>query len=269
MVTELVILGLLLLFVIPGLLVYLLQHKIIFTPYHHKRRALFHEYPERYKPLELQVEKGVFLEGMLFEPEREHNATMLYFGGREQDSVTLVGKLSLHYPNTRIVAFNYRGYGTSGGEPSEAAYHGDALKIYDYVVDHFDVPLLLGYSLGSNIAVHVAVRRLPEKLVLVAAFESVPALSRAKRFPVPNFAVRHRFETIKEIDKVQVPFSMFVAIDDGFVPISQPRKLKAKAKKEMLVDYKEYEGYNHAQLLFSDEVSQEIQGLLEKPFKGV
>lgn len=262
MVTELIIVGLVLLFGIPSLLVYLLQHKIIFTPYHHKRRGLFKEYPELYRPLELQVEKGIFLEGIVYEPEEKAETTMLYFGGREQDSVTLIAKFSLHYPKTRIVAFNYRGYGTSGGQPSEAAYQGDALKIYDYVSEHFGVPVLLGYSLGSNIAVHTAVRRKPKELILVAAFESVPALSRAKKIPVPSIAVKHRFATIKEIDKVTVPFSMYVTIDDGFVPIKQPRKLKAKAKEGMLVDYKEFEGYNHAQLLFSDEVCEKIEKVL-------
>ena len=264
MVTELIVVGLILLFGIPSLLVYLLQHKIIFTPYHHKRRGLFREYPELYKPLELQVEKGMYLEGIVYEPEEKATKTMLYFGGREQDSVTLIGKFSIHYPKTRIVSFNYRGYGTSEGEPSEAAYHGDALKIYDYVIEHFSVPVILGYSLGSNIAVHTAVRRKPESVILVAAFESVPALSRAKKLPVPNFVVKHRFETIKEIDKVTVPFSMYVTIDDGFVPIKQPRKLKAQAKEGMLVDYKEFDGYNHAQLLFSDEVCEKIEKVLEK-----
>ena len=264
MVTELIILGLILLFGIPSVLVYLLQHKIIFKPYHHKRRGLFREYPERYRSLELQVEKGLFLEGIVYEPEVEATSTMLYFGGREQDSVTLVGKFSLHYPNVRIIAYNYRAYGKSGGEPSEAAYQGDALKVYDDVVKHFGEVHLLGYSLGSNVAVHVSVRRKPKHLILVAPFESVAALSRAKKLPVPNFIVKHRFATINEIDKVQTPFYMFATIDDGFVPIKQPRKLKERAKEAMLIDYKEFQGYNHAQLLFSDEVCEAIQKVLTK-----
>ena len=264
MVVEFIVLGLVLLFGIPSLLVYLLQHKIIFSPYHHKRRGLFKAYPKRYRPLEFQVEKGIFIEGVVYEPEDGANATILYFGGREQDSVTLIGKFSLHYPDTRIIAFNYRGYGMSGGKPSEAAYHGDALKIYDHVVEHFEVPVVLGYSLGSNVAVHVSVRREPKYLILVAAFESVAALSRSKKMPVPNFVVKHRFATINEIDKVETPFSMFVTIDDGFVPIKQPRKLKARAKDGMLIDYKEFQGYNHAQLLFSDEVIDAITAIISK-----
>ncbi len=264
MITELIILGLILLFVIPSLLVYLLQHKIIFTPYHHKRRGLFKAYPELYRALELQVEKGVVLEGIVYEPKENAKTTMLYFGGREQDSVTLIAKFSLHYPKTRIVSFNYRGYGVSGGEPSEAAYHGDALKMYDYVAEHFGVPVLLGYSLGSNIAVHTAVRRKPKYLILVAAFESVPALSRAKKLPVPDFVVKHRFATIKEIGNVDLPFFMYVTVDDGFVPIKQPRKLRDKAKEVWLMEYKEYHGYNHAQLLFSDEVIEKIAVILNK-----
>ena len=265
MITQLVIIGIILLFVIPSVLVYLLQHKIILTPYHHKRRGLFKEYPERYRPLELEVEKGIYLEGIVYDPEEKAEQTMLYFGGREQDSVTLVAKFSLHYPSTRIISFNYRGYGTSDGDPSEAAYHGDALKIYDYVERHFGTPVLLGYSLGSNIAVHTAVRRSALKAILVAAFESVPALSRAKKLPIPGFVVKHRFETIKEIVNVKIPLYIYVTVDDGFVPIKQARKLKAKANAEFLVDYKEFHGYNHAQLLFSDEVIEKITTILKVP----
>ena len=264
MVTEFVIVGSLLLFVIPSVLVYLLQHKVIFSPYHHKRRGLFREYPQLYRPLELKVEKNVFLEGIVYEPERKAKKTMLYFGGREQDSVTPIGKFSLHYPDLRIIAFNYRGYGTSDGQPSEAAYHGDALKIYDYVQEHFEQPLLLGYSLGSNIAVHVATQRAPLGLILVAAFESVQALSFAKKIPVPRVAVKHRFETIREIVDVSVPFHLYVTKDDGFVPIRQARKLKQRSDPKMLVDYKEFEGYNHAQLLFSDEVIEAITKVVQK-----
>lgn len=263
MITELVLLGLLLLFVIPSMLVYLLQHKIIFAPQYYNRRRLFAEFPDLYRPLELQVEKGVFLEGVVYEPEERAATTLLYFGGREQDSVTLIGKLSLHYPGVRIIAFNYRAYGKSGGVPSEAAYHGDALKIYDYVLEAYGTPVLLGYSLGSNIAVHTAARRSPKELILVAVFESVQALSRAKSKPVPRVFIKHRFETIREISEVRVPFYMYVARDDGFVPIKQARKLKAAANAASLVDYKEYEGYNHAQLLFSEEVTEEIAKVLK------
>ena len=212
--------------------------------------------------LELHVEKEVYLEGVVYEPEVAATTTMLFFGGREQDSVTLIAKFSLHYPHTRLVAFNYRGYGTSGGQPSEAALHGDALKVYDYVQKHFEQPLLLGYSLGSNIATHVSTLRRPKKLILVAAFESVQALSKSKLRPVPRFFIKHRFETIKIIDKVLVPFHMYVTKDDGFVPIEQPRKLKARAKPEMVVDYKEFEGYNHAQILFSEEVIEKITSVI-------
>ena len=135
------------------------------------------------------------------------------------------------------------------------------MKIYDKVSEQYGVPVVLGYSLGSNVATHIGVRRKPKELILVAAFESVHALSVARLRPIPRFFIQHRFETINEIDKVQTPFYLFVTVDDGFVPISQPRKLKEKAKN--MVKYKEYDGYNHAQLLFSEEVCEEIATILD------
>ncbi len=262
MLTLFIILGVVLLFIIPSTLVYFLQHKIIFSPKHYKRRRLFAEYPERYRPLELQVEKGVYLEGIVYEPEMKAITSMLFFGGREQDSVTLIAKFSLHFPQTRIIAFNYRSYGTSGGKASEAAFHGDALKIYDYVEKNFKRPIVLGYSLGSNVATYVGARRDPKELILVATFTSVYDLSHSKGRPIPKFFIKHRFNTMGEITKIERHFYMFATRDDDFVPIDQPRKLKEKVGD--LVDYKEFDGYNHGQLLFSDEVCEEIQKVLQK-----
>jgi pimeloyl-ACP methyl ester carboxylesterase len=66
--------------------------------------------------------------------------------------------------NARSFLFmNYRGYGGSDGKPSEQALLSDALFVIDHVlaaegIDPAHV-VLMGRSLGSGVAVHVAAKR--------------------------------------------------------------------------------------------------------------
>src|SRR5580765_7628816 len=88
-----------------------------------------------------------------------------------------------HYAGLRalglnLLAFDYRGYGESGGSPSEAGLYRDAEAAYGYLRDPLGVPperiVLFGHSLGSAVAVELATRVPAAGLVLDGALTSVP-----------------------------------------------------------------------------------------------
>src|SRR4051812_18962579 len=82
------------------------------------------------------------------------------------------GKLSeagrpFHYAGLRALGLNlraldYRGYGESGGAPSEAGLYRDADAAWRYLTDTLRVApgriVLFGHSLGSAVAVELATR---------------------------------------------------------------------------------------------------------------
>jgi pimeloyl-ACP methyl ester carboxylesterase len=262
MIAELVILGAVLLFFVPALLVYLLQHKVIFSPQHYTSRQLFAEYPQRYHPVELMAAQRYRLEGIVYEPENKALCTVLYFGGKEQDSANLIGKFSQHYPDVRFISFNYRGYGTSEGKPTEKSLHADALSAYDWTHARYGEVGLVGYSLGSNIAAYVASRRSTPWIVLVAAFDSVVSLAKSKFALLPKWLVRYKFDTLGYFKNIDSPLYLYAAADDNVVPIAHSRLLKSNVLN--LAEYKEFGGYNHDELLFSDEVTSELKKVFEK-----
>jgi pimeloyl-ACP methyl ester carboxylesterase len=262
MIAELVILGVVLLFIVPAVLFYLLQHKVIFSPQHYTSRQLFAEYPQRYHAVVLMVAQRFRLEGIVYEPEKEALCTVLYFGGKEQDSASLVGKFSVHYPDVRVISFNYRGYGTSGGKPTEKSLHADALSAYDWACARYGQVGLAGYSLGSNVAAYVASRRSTPWVVLVAAFDSVVSLAKSKFALLPRWLIRYKLETVKYVKNIKSPLYLYAATDDTIVPISHSRHLKSNVLN--LAEYKEFGGYNHGELLFSDEVTSELKKVFEK-----
>ena len=123
---------------------------------------------------------------------------------------------------------DYRGYGRSGGKPSEEGLYFDGLAIYDAARERgfpSNRIVLLGESLGCAVAAEVALARPVAAVVLETPFLSVPALAR-KHYPfVPTFLVRSKFDTGATIGRLTVPKLILAAERDEIAPPSHARRL--------------------------------------------
>lgn len=247
--------GVFVILLVAAAALYVLWPHLVFAPVHYDKRDAFHAHPERFRPLQLLREQNVILEGIAFEPDAPV-CTVLYFGGKEQDSVALVGKLSERFPRWRILAFNYRGYGLSEGRPDEQALLEDAVHVAKYAKERYGDLVIMGYSLGASIAAFAASRTDVELLLLVAPFYDIHAIAK-KRVPLlPEWLVRCKFETARYLGGVQAPVGIFSSRDDTLVPIKQSRALRERVHR--LAVYKEYSGYNHEDILGSDAFAADV-----------
>jgi uncharacterized protein len=140
-----------------------------------------------------------------------------------------------HYAGLRalglnLLAFDYRGYGESGGSPSEAGLYRDAEAAYVYLRDTLGVPperiVLFGHSLGSAVAVELATRVPAAGLVLDGALMSVIARAQEVYPYVPvRWIARSRFASIEKIGRVEIPKLFLHARRDDVVPIAHGRRL--------------------------------------------
>jgi uncharacterized protein len=140
-----------------------------------------------------------------------------------------------HYAGLRalglnLLAFDYRGYGESGGRPSEAGLYRDAEAAYGYLRDTLGVPpgriVLFGHSLGSAVAVELATRVPAAGLVLDGALMSVIARAQEVYPYVPvQWIARSRFASIEKIGRVEIPKLFLHARRDEVVPIAHGRRL--------------------------------------------
>ena len=81
---------------------------------------------------------------------------LLYFGGNGEDVSLDMPDLAATFPEHSIYLFNYPGYGGSAGRPSEHAIMEGALALFDRVhADHVNL-VVIGRSLGTGVAVHLA-----------------------------------------------------------------------------------------------------------------
>lgn len=153
---------------------------------------------------------------------------ILYFGGNAEDVSRTVPELAAAFPGRAIYAPHYRGYGGSGGRPSEPALHADAAAVFDHVASRHDQIDVVGRSLGSAVAARLAATKAVRRLVLVTPFDSIVALAGGL-FPfLPvRLLVADRFETIADAPRITVPTLVITAGRDEVVPAAHTRRLLA------------------------------------------
>lgn len=190
--------------------------------------------------LRLQTEDGVRLHAWWIRGAGER--AVLFFHGNAGNISHRLERARLLVKNLGIdlLLLDYRGYGLSEGRPSEAGLFRDARAVYKAAIGRGlrpDQILLFGESLGSAVALQLALERPCAGVILETPFLSVPALAR-KYYPfVPGFVIRDRFDNEKKIARLAVPKLIIAAEEDEIVPLSHARRLfdLAPPPKELFV----------------------------------
>jgi hypothetical protein len=154
---------------------------------------------------------------------------LLYFGGNaEEISWSLADD---RWPRGWTVAgVNYRGYGTSEGRPGERELLDDGLRVFDALAARSDVDarriVVVGRSLGTGVAVHVAAARPVAGAILISPFDSLAAVGRMHYPWLPvDWLLRHRFDSAALAASVAVPMLTIIGAADGIIPPARSRAL--------------------------------------------
>jgi fermentation-respiration switch protein FrsA (DUF1100 family) len=133
----------------------------------------------------------------------------------------------------RVLALDYRGYGRSEGEPSEAGLYADALAAYGWLVAREPAQriVLFGESLGGGPACELAATQTVGGLVLHSTFTSVPDMA-ARTFPfLPvRFLARTRFDNLAKIARITAPKLIVHGRRDEVIPFAMGERLLRAAR---------------------------------------
>jgi len=213
-------------------LAYLMQERLIFFPQRLDERSALdvqRSYP-RAKPFQLETRDGVQLRGWLLDGSAHTPWPLLiYFGGNAEEVSGLVAEFS-RISGWAVLLVNYRGYGLSEGQPSEAVLFRDALAVYDHVIQRPDVDVqrvvALGRSLGTGVATYLASQRPIAGVVLVSPYDSLVEVARgAYPFLPVSVLLRHRFESAARASSIHAPLLVLVAAQDEIVRPERSRQL--------------------------------------------
>jgi uncharacterized protein len=151
---------------------------------------------------------------------------VMYFGGNAEEVSWMLDGAARRAPGTGWLLVDYRGYGSSGGSPSENALVADALRWYDHLSPEHRKIYLFGRSLGSGVAVQLAAHRPVAGLILVAPFDSLVAVGK-RHYPfLPvDWMLKHRFDSIALAPQIRPPLLCIVATGDEIIPAQHSKRL--------------------------------------------
>jgi len=219
---------LVLLLLAGGVLLLLEKHLIYFPMRAHDATpvglGLAHE------ELALRTEDGVRLHGWFLPVEGSRLSLLVCHGNagnvshRLDRALLLQSRLKLD-----VLLFDYRGYGASEGSPYEEGTYRDARAAYRWLVARGIGPervVLFGESLGSAVALQVAVEVEARALVLESPFASIPEMARAVYpfLPVWPF-VRTRYDNVAKVGRLRMPLLVLHGDRDEVVPFTQGRRV--------------------------------------------
>ncbi|MDX8410665.1 MAG: alpha/beta hydrolase [Mariprofundaceae bacterium] len=176
-------------------------------------------FEERY----FHTEDGLRLHGWHI-PSEENALTVLHFHG---NAGNISHRLHLyrrwHDMGLAVFSFDYRGYGKSEGEPSEAGLYEDGRSAWRELQDVLNIPaqriILAGRSIGCAVAAQLATTTHAAGLALETPFTNIPDMAKEHYpwLPLGPF-IRSRFDTLRAIAGVDAPLLLIHANDDHIAP---------------------------------------------------
>lgn len=162
-------------------------------------------------------------------PPKKDRPVFLYFHGNGGSLRYRVPRFeNLTVDGSGLVALSYRGYGGSGGSPSEEGLLADADAAYAYARAQYPAAKLVvwGESLGSGVAVALATKNKVDALILEAPYTSTADIAFAAYPFIPvSLLMKDQFRSDARIGKVNAPLLVLHGMRDNIIPIAYGRRL--------------------------------------------
>ncbi|XP_019953733.1 lysophosphatidylserine lipase ABHD12 [Paralichthys olivaceus] len=194
-----------------------------------------------------------------------------------------------------VLSLDYRGYGDSSGEPSEAGLTHDALYLYQWVKtqNRGSLVCIWGHSLGSGVATNAAVKlqeqgSAVDALILEGPFTSIgevvlthPAAKLYMFLPGFESLLWNILETNEIVfandENLKVltsPLLILHSEDDNIVPYHMGLKLhqiSLQTQKEHntdvqveMISYSANLGFSHSRIYLDPNLSNVVRGFLQR-----
>jgi len=176
-----------------------------------------------------------------YAPAQEGKPTILYFHGNAANAANRAPKIDMMLESGFGVFYlNNRGYGGSGGSPTEANNVADAIAAYDYVRG-LGVPpdkiVTFGESLGSGQAVRLAAARPVAAVVLEAPLTSTVEVGRSIYFWLPlSLLIADQYNVERDIARVTAPLLILHGEQDEVIPVDMGRRIYNAANQPKRIE---------------------------------
>ncbi|MEC4986240.1 MAG: alpha/beta hydrolase [Oscillatoria sp. PMC 1068.18] len=215
-------------------------------------------YEDNPKILKLTTSDRIKL-AAVYLPHPNATYTLLYIHGNAEDLGDIQPVLqNLQKLGLSVFAYDYRGYGTSEGTPTERNADRDIQTAYDYLTQELKIPpnqiIVYGRSVGGGSAVDLAANQPVGGLILESTFTK--AFRVLVAFPIFPF---EKFANLDKIKQVDCPVLVIHGKADEIIPFSHGEQLFAAAPEPKLFLWVEDAGHNDLHWVAGESLSESLQ----------
>jgi fermentation-respiration switch protein FrsA (DUF1100 family) len=192
------------------------------------------------KEIEITAADGVTLIAW-YAPAGKEKPTILYFHGNGANAANRAPKLgTIRKSGFGIFYLNNRGYGGSGGKPTEENNIADAIAAYDHLTG-LGVParriVAYGESLGSGQAVRLAAARKVAAVVLEAPLTSTIDVARGIYFWLPlGWIITDKYDIERNIRAMTAPVLVLHGEQDAVIPVEMGKRVYKAANEPKRIE---------------------------------
>lgn len=229
-------------------LMYAKQRDLIYFPDMGRPDPANHDLPD-VQVLTARTEDGLDLQFWYIKARSDYPTVVVFHGN--------AGNIGLFAARARMLAdvgygvalVEYRGYGGNPGTPTEQGLYRDARASLESL-SRLGVPssrvVLFGESLGSGVAVQMAVEGRGFVLALAAPYSRVSAVA-GYRYPwLPtDLLLKDRFDSLDKIGRLKIPLYLIHGQRDGVIPFRFGKTLFEAAPQPKHFSIKPDAGHNN------------------------
>lgn len=188
-----------------------------------------------YEDVRLTTDDGVALHGWFVHGET--NQVLLFFHGNAGDIThRLFSIRQFHDLGLSVFIIDYRGYGESGGRPSEKGLYRDAEAAWRYLTATRGIApgdvIVFGRSLGGSVASWLVANHRPAALIVESSFTSVPDVAQELYPWLPTrWLARYRHATRDHVANATCPVLVIHSRDDEIIPYHHAEAIFAAANE--------------------------------------
>lgn len=194
-----------------------MANKLIFIPPHSS-------YQDEKSIIKLKTKDGALISAIYLPNDQAQYTLLINHGNAENLGYMLTFLQEFHKHKFAVFAYDYHGYGTSQGSPTEDHSYQDAEAAYEYLTNTLKIPpqniILFGRSLGAALALYLATNHPVAGLIMEAPFTTAfRVITRIQLLPFD------KFDNLSRIKKLKCPLLIIHGARDQIVPFYHGKKL--------------------------------------------
>ena len=179
----------------------------------------------------IQTSDGENIQSYLFQhKELSERQLIIYFHGNAGNLYYRFDTaIKLYQMDHDVLLVSYRGYGKSSGKPNEQGIYIDGISAINYAINELGYPendiSIVGRSLGSAVAVHVAQHRSFRNVILITPLTSGSEMATAMGLGLVKFLAGDSYNSLKKINNINCRLLIIHGDKDEVVPYHMGKRL--------------------------------------------